>query len=148
MTRTWLFAACSTVLAIAPAWAEPSLKEKTERRREEELLFASIKATNKSCGSDIAGTFDWPSFAGELQRGGSHVGLNCANELDKIDRLCRSSDGKDVAPVIARKIKEFRCRGGAGQEGHLEFSGKTIIMTTSVDQVKQLDTRKFVLDHL
>ena len=147
MTRTW-FALAMTALVIAPAMADVSLKEKTERKEEEEILFKSTHATNESCHSDIRGSFDWPSFAGELKRGGSHVGLNCATELDKIDRMCRSEDGKEIAPVIARKIKEFRCKGGGGRDGHLEFSGRTIIMSTSVEQEKQLDTRKFVLEHL
>ena len=147
MTRPWLIALCMFGVATF-ANADPSLKEKTERHREDEILQESIAALNKSCDTKIIATWDWESFHGKIQDGSKHVGAYCANTVEKIDRMCRTDDSNQIKPAIQKHLTEFQCAGGGGKTARLELKGKVLCMKTSLEQDTQLEPRKFLLEHL
>jgi hypothetical protein len=144
MTRLWLLA---LPLALATAYAEPRLKEKTERTEENAMLQDAMVRVNKSCDSKIIATWDWESFHGQIRDGSKHVGLYCATALDKVDRMCRTEDDQ-VKQAIQKNLTEFQCAGGGGKSGRLEMRGKVLCMKTSLENDTQVDVRKFLLEHL
>jgi hypothetical protein len=139
----------SIIVAVIPVVAfAQSLKEKTERAREDEIFQAEIKELNTSCDTKIKGTWDWDSFAGKLQHGGSHVASNCGVEVDMIANMCKSDKTGEVKPAIKKGIAEVRCKGGGGKDGSVELKGKTVILSTSLEQEKQLQIKDYIASHI
>ena len=126
-----------------------SLKEKEERKREDELLQQSAKTMNEACKTNIKAVGDWDTFKGALTDGkGHHVGLNCGSQvLETIQSMCNNSD--EAKQSVRAGITTFRCQGGG--DAALSLSGKTLVFKTRYDSQKSgvpTDVREWLKSHL
>jgi hypothetical protein len=140
-----------TTVALAVATLVPvlataeSLKEKEERKREDEILQNSAKEMNDTCKTNIKVVGDWDTFKGELTNTNhNHVGLNCADQvLDQLKGLCmRSDEGK---AAVKAGVTTFRCQGGG--DADISLSNKTLVFKTKLDSQKsgvRDDVRKWL----
>jgi hypothetical protein len=137
-----------SVLAVAICsslvYAE-SLKEKEQRKRENEILQAGAKTMNETCKSTIKAVGDWDTFKGALSNDqAQHVGLNCSYAvLESIQRLC---DGSDEAKAAVRAgITTVRCQGGGDAE--ISIKNKVVTFKTKLGSEKT-DVPKQVREYL
>jgi len=121
------------ITLVAPFAFAQSLKEKEQRKREDEILQKSAKEMNEACKTSIKVVGDWDTFKGALQDSQSHhVGLNCGYYvLDTIKGLCQSDEGK---ASVKAGLTTVRCQGGG--DGDISLKSKVLTFKTKVDTQK------------
>jgi len=108
-----------------------SLKEKEQRKQEEEMLQSAVKDANEACGSKIVAVGDWASFKGQLTLHSMHVGANCGVALGAVAGLCHGSDeGKQA---VRAGIATFICHAVDSEgEVRVDKAKKTVAFGTRV----------------
>ena len=142
MTKTRWIAATLVIAVPLIAMAE-SLKEKQQRKREDELLQASLKTMNDDCKTSIKAVGDWDTFKGALQDDQAHhVGAYCGVALDAMAELCHSGD--EAKASIRKGVTTFRCAAG---DTDVKLSGRVVTFTTRLVETRN-DVRHYVRDYL
>jgi len=108
-----------------------SLKEKEQRKQEDEMLQSAVQDANEACGSKITAIGDWASFKGQLTLHSMHVGANCGVALAAVAGLCHGSDeGKQA---VRAGIATFVCHAADSEgEVRVDKAKKTVAFGTRV----------------
>jgi hypothetical protein len=111
--------------ALVPAFAQESLGEKKIWREQEGYLAQEAESVATACEKPIPGSFDKPSFKGQLEGSYSIYGF-CAEAYSALRTICADPDGKIA---VKEKINKLECTfGGAGKRA-LSLKEGTLQMT-------------------
>ncbi len=124
LKRYLAFTTFTLACSLAPALAEESLGEKKIWREQEEYLKGEGADMKDVCGKDIPGSFDKPTWKGQLETSNSVYGY-CASLYSTLRGLCGYPDGKEA---VQKKINKIECAFGGKDKRALSLSGGTLKM--------------------
>jgi hypothetical protein len=133
-------------LVVSTLATADSLEEQKARKAQQKEMDDEMKDLNKSCGTSIALSVDWDSWAGKIDAGApKKTSIICFKPVWVLQQMCSDKDAK---AAIQKEVTQLVCRGGGGDQATVVLDGAKLVYTGAIDQKKAADVKAYLMKTL